>query len=393
MGIAADGRLYYYPLPDNPRGKRGKRIEERHGSTEKAELAARELMRRRGLAIELGVPADATWRGLCQEWHDYTWPSDVIPTGERPTYNKRVSAINVWIIPSIGDVPLVDTNLSTLVRVVDALRREGIGRGHFNYVIGLAEEIAEWAAARGKLPSEPFGSTYLKKAELKRQRRSQFPRSGKAESGIRLSVDDVPTWDDVCALAQAFGRAMRTRGVDERVEHQFARAVRIQAGTGLRLCELLGLTVDQVDLDAGLVNVDRQLNRYTRWVPGEPMPTTTPKHGSVRLAVAWSKIRDDLTEAVNEAEDGILFAPTKGQMHFADAVGTALMRAREAAGWRWSAHYLRHHYGSYSIAPVADGGIGMSAPDVQASMGHRNLTTTLDTYVHRVRQRQGWVGH
>jgi hypothetical protein len=114
-------------------------------------------------------------------------------------------------------------------------------------------------------------------------------------------------------------------------------------------------------LTTGLLEVKVQLDRYVAWNGNGPMPTRPPKYDRVRTAVAWAKVRTDLEAA------------------------------RTDIAWRWPAHYLRHHYGTYSLAPKSVGGFGFAPAEVQASMGHTHLTTTLDTYIQITRPPTGWV--
>jgi integrase len=122
------------------------------------------------------------------------------------------------------------------------------------------------------------------------------------------------------------------------------------------------------------------------------MPTAPPKHRRNHVAVAWAKVEDDLKAAVAfvGGGDAPLFAPYRGQVWFADAWGTVLRTTREEIGWPWPPHYLRHHYGSYSVSPREAGGLGMPEVEVQHSMGHADLSTTMNTYVQPTRKVQGW---
>jgi integrase len=90
--------------------------------------------------------------------------------------------------------------------------------------------------------------------------------------------------------------------------------------------------------------------------------------------------------------EGILVPPYNGITWWADAWGRALSEAAKRIGWTWVPHYLRHHYGSFSIADREDGGMGMHYTKVQKSMGHASPEITLRVYAHSVEgETEGWI--
>jgi integrase len=208
-----------------------------------------------------------------------------------------------------------------------------------------------------------------------------------------IAIHQVPTWQEVCEWSDAVERRVATIAKSEDVGAQFGRAIRIYAGSGLRLAELLGLTGADVNLEQGTISVTKQLNRYVRWEIDQPMPTAPPKHKRIHEALVWAKVKSDLEAVVAFVENphAPLFAPYRNQGRFADAWSQVMKETRNETGWPWTPHFLRHHYGSYSLAPRSAGGLGMPAVEVQLSMGHADLSTTLNTYIQPTRQLKGWV--
>jgi integrase len=388
LRIYPDGRLTYW---DEFAKGAGVRRNRRCGDTAAAETLARDLMKQAARSAGLAVAAGSTWSDLCQAWVDAH--DGKLKEG---TFRRRLTAINVWIVPAVGSVDVAATDLSTLLAVADQLAASGTGRSNFDGVVQSMQVVAEWGRARRWLPPDPLGADSDRRAQLKRLRAQLKNAAAHAandgnEKGVTL--DQVPTWEQVCELADAV--ADRVAGIARSAEvgAQFGRAIRISAGTGVRLTELLGLTPADIDLTRGTVSVTRQLDRYTRWEADAPMPTAPPKHGHNRTALAWAIVKDDLEEAVAFVgdADAPLFAPYRDQRWFADAWGRVLEATRDDIGWHWPPHYLRHHYGSYSLAPREAGGLGMPAVEVQHSMGHADLSTTLDTYIQPTREQRGWV--
>lgn len=387
VGITADGRVSWY---DGGAKGVGTRRQKRCGDTEKAEVAVRALMKNAERTAGLQVGPGVTWADICQAWTDAH--DGLIVEG---TMRRRLTAINAWIVPNAGTVTVGDTSLSTLLLVGDALVSARTGRSNFDSTTQAMSVIADWARERDWLPADPFGSDGDRKRALRRLRRKL------ADPSKRASTDDdgdqgiefhqVPTWKEVVSFADAV--ADRVGGITKSREIGilYGRAIRVAAGTGLRQCELLALTAERVDMTTGLITVDRQLDRYTKWEGGE-MPTAAPKYDKRRQVLAWDKVRADLKALIEAAgDDGILIPPFAQQAWWADAWGRTLHASREAIGWGWPPHWLRHHYGSFSVAPREVGGFGLSHAEVQHSLGHKSLTTTLETYIQPTRSASGWV--
>jgi hypothetical protein len=68
-----------------------------------------------------------------------------------------------------------------------------------------------------------------------------------------ISIADVPTWEDVIRLSNEVGDIAGGRTSSQLIGQKCAAAVRVTAGTGLRLCELLAVTAKRVDLKNGFM--------------------------------------------------------------------------------------------------------------------------------------------
>lgn len=278
----------------------GKRRMPRFKSTAEAEAFRSRLLSEASRTAGMRVTRGVTWKDLCQRWYEAN--QDGVPEG---TMRRRLSSIDRWIIPTVGDVLVYDTTLATLMKVADALVKAGTGSSNFDSVIQTMFVIATWADARDALPPSPFGPEERRRNAL-RPLRAQVKDSSKkvADEGTEegISIDMVPSWDDVCRLADKVEDRVGAIAKSREVGKRYGRAVRVAAGTGLRLCELLALTPDDINLDNGIIKVRRQLDRYEPWDfdGGEPMPTLPPKFKSSREVVVWAKVRDDLVAAVED---------------------------------------------------------------------------------------------
>ena len=184
----------------------------------------------------------------------------------------------------------------------------------------------------------------------------KLPRVIKGESTMR-----IPTPAEVGRLLDACTD-----------HHEVLRGfVAVCAFAGLRLGEVCGLKVSDVDFLRGEIAVQRQSQK------GEVRP---PKYGSVRKVYIPKGLVEELAEHVRVHSPGTdpdrwLWANAKGPWT-ADVVEPRFARLREKADLKYTLHDLRHFYASGLIAA------GCDVVTVRRAMGHKDATTTLNTYSH-----------
>ena len=149
-----------------------------------------------------------------------------------------------------------------------------------------------------------------------------------------------------------------------------------QAGLGLRIGELAGLRVDDVDFLRRTVHVRRQLDRNGR----EPMQLKTRTSGrDIPLpAVVADALAGHLAAHPASDPDALIFtnARHKGWSYsgYHGVFAAAVDRAGLPAGT--STHDLRHHYASVLLAA------GESVVAVAERLGHDSAALVLSTYGH-----------
>jgi integrase len=159
---------------------------------------------------------------------------------------------------------------------------------------------------------------------------------------------------------------------------------------GLRMGEALGLKWSDVDLDAGMLRVARQLQRMRR-VDDEPgkLVFSQPKNASrrtldlpQRAVEALSRHRkrqlEEKLRAADYADPGLVFATGKGTPLDAQNIVNRhfkpLLKRAGLPNIRW--HDLRHTYATLLLAR------GTHPTYVQKSLGHASVQLTLDRYSH-----------
>jgi len=139
---------------------------------------------------------------------------------------------------------------------------------------------------------------------------------------------------------------------------------------GVRVSELTGLDLGDVDLDAGLATVRGKGRRERLALLGPP---------AVACVRSWLPAREALLRA--RARDA-LFLNKNGTRLSSRSVGRLLEKYLALAGLdpRTSPHTLRHSFATHLLDAGAD------IRSVQELLGHRNLATT-QVYTHVTTQR------
>jgi integrase/recombinase XerC len=140
---------------------------------------------------------------------------------------------------------------------------------------------------------------------------------------------------------------------------------------GLRVAELVGANIDDLDLDDGLVTIRGKGKRERLAMLGAP---------SVSAIRQWLAVRGGLAPAV--ARQPAVFLNRRGGRLTTRSVGRMLERYLALAGLdpRTSPHTLRHSFATHLLDAGAD------IRGVQELLGHKSLTTT-QVYTHVSTQR------
>jgi integrase len=149
------------------------------------------------------------------------------------------------------------------------------------------------------------------------------------------------------------------------------------AHSGLRIGEGLGLTWADIDFNAGLIRVHRQLSRRREHAPLK----TEAGRREVVLAPAVAKLlRERWLASSFKAPYHLVFCSTLGRgldyRDVGEAFRATLKRSGIAPSGRLSLHSLRHGYASLLIAK------GLNVVFVSRQLGHANPNITLGTYAH-----------
>ncbi|GAA1626768.1 tyrosine-type recombinase/integrase [Actinoplanes couchii] len=179
----------------------------------------------------------------------------------------------------------------------------------------------------------------------------------------------------------------------ELMPRRLSAAVYVAAGCGLRLGEVLGLEVEDIDFERAELSVRRQLKSHKGRRPYLGQPKTKTSVRTVELpdvvAAALREHLESLPEPVLVDDDtdprrpvrrlaALVFRNAEGGPVLASTFSRTWTPVRTKAGlpMRWGFHGLRHYYATLLIHA------GASVKTVQLALGHSTPTVTLNEYVH-----------
>lgn len=159
--------------------------------------------------------------------------------------------------------------------------------------------------------------------------------------------------------------------------------------TGMRLSELWGLTVDDIDLQNNLISINKQRCKY----PNKPVYIDTPKSGAgVRQIPITNKLRPILIHMIeNRGEEcfingkvydfviNTIYDKIENPNTFSRRLEAIVKRYNETHDDKLphiTPHILRHTY----CTKLVRAGVNLKA--VQNVMGHHSVDISLDIYTH-----------
>lgn len=154
----------------------------------------------------------------------------------------------------------------------------------------------------------------------------------------------------------------------------YSDMVKALAMAGLRWGELAGLQVQDVDLEAQRLRVNRQITENKgRLIHG------LPKHDKRRTVPIMAPLAEVLEPRIKgQGRDGLVFPTTSGRpLRPGNARRDWFDPAAEAAGYPGlTPHELRHTFASIAISS------GANVKALQQALGHHSAAFTLDEYGH-----------
>jgi integrase len=303
--------------------------------------------KRRGERV---APSKLSFDELADRW------SAQLTVGER-TREQYDANLRLYLRPRFGRRPAHSISADDVVALIAEMQRKGKAAWTIRNVLTTFSSLYTWASGRRKLVTRnPVG-------ELERGER---PRVRKRR-GRTLQPDEI--------------RALLDSATRDRYRVLLAFAI----FTGCRLMETLGCRWADVDFEAGVIRVRRQLSRKGELVAlkseaAEREITLMPELAALLrrhlLASRYKQPHDFVFASETGGPLGWRIAERRGM----DAAFEAAVKAKRIPAGRTKPvlHDCRHTFGSLLIAA------GEDVYSVSRQMGHQNVSTTLDVYAGEI---------
>lgn len=247
------------------------------------------------------------------------------------------NALRLHILPALGDQPMSAITPTMVRSFVKQLEAKGLSPGSIKAIYHVATQV--FVAA---VDDRVIALTPCRKIRLPKDEQNEVV---------------PPTVEQVQSLADAIGDRWRPFVVT-------------LAGSGLRIGELLGLGVTDVDFLRREIRVERQRDQAGRIQP--------VKSKTSRRTVPVGQVVIDTLAAHLAAypHDGALMIDEIGEPLRYRRWRSLMEAAAAEIGVDVTSHDLRHFYASALIAG------GASVKQVQHRLGHATAVITLNTYAH-----------
>lgn len=249
-------------------------------------------------------------------------------------------------------------------------------------------DAKEWV-----LRMNQHGYSYQTISNYKRSLKATFYMA-QQEEYVRNNPFDFPISDLLednrkpkTPLSAVMEKNLLTFLTTDKVYRKYYNDVVILLGTGLRISELCGLTIKDIDLDKKLIHVNHQLlknekNKYS---------ITPPKTAAgIRTIPMSTLVHEAIQSILNKHKSTLgcttfLFTTRNGQPRTAIDYASIFRRMakkynkqhpQEILPIPFSAHSLRHTFCT-KLAHT-----GMNPKALQYIMGHKNISMTLNYYAH-----------
>jgi integrase len=166
-------------------------------------------------------------------------------------------------------------------------------------------------------------------------------------------------------------------------------AITIMVTTGLRRGELLALRWQDIDLDAKVLHVTRNLGLVDR-KPTIGPPKTSQSNRSVTLPDSlinafrdyrqWQRT-EYMAEGYRPAED-IVIPTRKGEYYKPQSFSTTISYLGKKIGVNLTPHIFRHYHATHLLKAK------VSPVTVKERMGHTHINTTLSIYAHVLKEME-----
>jgi integrase len=266
------------------------------------------------------------------------------------TLDQYEDAVRRHVRPGLGGLRLGEVNTPQVDRFLQGLLT---AKGYSTAKIcrTVLSGVCGWLVRQGGLVANPV--------------REVTPlEAGAGKKARALDVEQVTGWLAVVDSSEYSRR------------WDLPDLIRFMLGTGVRIGEALGVCWSDIDLDAGLLSVERTVIR----VRGQGLLAKSLKTSSserVLVLPQWCVRLLESRRAQVEG-DGPVFPDRRGGFRDRNNVASAYRKVRKGTPYEW----VTPHTYRRTVATLLDGG-GASARLIADQLGHSRVSMTQDYYMGR----------
>jgi integrase len=334
---------------DHLTGKRQTHYKTVRGTKKQAEVEAAKVI----ASLSNGTYVEGSKETIAQFAERWLQDWAIINTSNR-TFDGYAQILRQHVAARIGSLPIQKLTAATLQTLYADLMRAGLQARTVLHVHRATHRMLRHAAQWGVVHSNV------------------------------ASLVDAPSVADaeIHILSPAEVRAVLTKLKDLPIYVVASVAL----GTGMRRGELLGLRWQDIDLDAGVLRVERSLEQTRR--SGMVFKAPKTRHGRRTITLPSSTIAELKAHRRAQQEqrlalgqgklpdDALVFANEDGTPRSPNALTKAWTAAMRDAGLTATLHSLRHTHASTLIAS------GLDVLTISRRLGHGSPAITLAVYGH-----------
>lgn len=276
---------------------------------------------------------------------------------ERSTLDQYRQHVQIHIVPKLGSQKVAKLNTPAIQRYTDDLSKS-LSRAMVRKVLVSLSGIFAEAQRQGKASINPVKAVKVAK-----------------QSTREVKELELPTKQELAAILKA-------------TPDHWKPFIWTAVFTGMRASELRGLLWEDVDLDAGVINVRRRADKYNKI----SHPKSKAGNRKIPIPASVIKLLADWQEACPKGELGLVFPNGAGNVeNHGNLLSRIFWPIQLAAGVsvktkqvdengdpvmdaKYSLHALRHAAASMFIEQ------NMTPKRIQALMGHSTIQMTFDQY-------------
>lgn len=277
--------------------------------------------------------------------------------GYKPSsYIKVVARMDAYFIPALGHLPLNKLTPGHIQKVVNKFLDDGLNPNTIHDYIGTLHVCLKSAVKQGKIEVNPCD-------------RVDLPKKVKSKNNFLSQEEALQLLDAV------------------RGHKLFSVLVPLALATEARLSELLALTWSDVDVDQGLVSINKTVTteKQDRGERKLALLTVTPKSESgirdiplpgFAIAALRSHRKQQLAAGKPNSRNLLFPSPYTSGYYWPTSVSDVFSRYARKLGFDITFHDLRHTGATLLLES------GVDANTVKERLGHSDITITLGIYGH-----------